>query len=389
MEKICDLCTGCRTCEKICPKHAIEMRENDEGFFYPFINQEKCVNCGLCQKKCPQNNNICSEGYIGKAYAAQINNESILLESSSGGFFSALAIEVLIKNGIIFGATMDANLKVFHRSIDKIEDLKLLRSSKYVASDVLDTYAETKKYLEDNKLVLYSGLPCQIAGLKTYLNKQYENLITVDVICHGTPSYKLFDVYRKGIEARRKSKISDYNFRDKTKRGWGIYWSYLYRNGKRQKNGGLNDDPYVSAFINGETYRESCYKCKYPGFHNRPADITLGDYWGIDIVHTEMASRNGVSAVIINTKSGKNIVENALKQCKYVETTKENIAKFNNSLIESSKRPQRRNNIYDGINTSEPIDFVKNNLKVSWKDFIKTKIRLMIPYSIRIRLKEL
>ena len=284
---------------------------------------------------------------------------------------------------------MDENLRVYHMSIQNTEELRRLRSSKYVASDTLDTFKEAKKYLDNDRYVLYSGCPCQIAGLKSYLSKNYEKLITVDIICHGTPSYKLFDVYRKAMEEKFSTKITDYKFRDKSKYGWGVYWSFLYNKGSRRKNGGLNDDPYCSTFIKGTANKEACYKCKYVGFENRPGDITLGDFWGIDRFHPEMASNGGVSAVVVNSKCAEKIVENVLKNCKYVITDKNNISQYNPSLIETVKRPSVRDNIYEGINEENPLKYIRKKLKIPYRDFFKTKIRLLIPYKLRTMLKKL
>lgn len=388
MIKICDNCTECGVCEKICPKQAIEMKEDESGFLIPKINNSKCIECGLCQKRCPQNINIKIDDYYGKSYAAQCLNKDILLDSSSGGFFSVLATEIINQKGIVFGATMDENLNVYHRFVNNEKDLSLLRGSKYVFSNLRDTYKEAKEYLEKDILVLFSGLPCQIAGLKSYLNKKYDNLITVDVICHGTPSYKLFEVYKNYLEIKNNSKVKEYKFRNKAKHGWGVYWSYCCNN-KNEKNGGLYDDPYIATFIKGDANKDACYKCKYVGFENRPADITLGDYWGIDIVHPEMASNDGVSAVIVNSFKAKEIVEKVIKKCKYVESEREKIARYNESLIRSLNRTKKREHIYDGLKELSPRDFIKRNLEVSHKEFLKTKIRLMIPYKIRIKIKKL
>lgn len=385
---ICKYCTGCRTCELLCPQKAITLKEDEEGFLVASIDKSKCINCDLCRKRCPQNLNIVNQQYNGKAYAAQIKDEKILKDSTSGGFFSALAIETINYGGIVFGATIDENLFVYHISIDNLEDLELLRGSKYVYSDTLATFKEVKEHLENNRYVLYSGLPCQIAGLKSFLKKDFEKLITVDVICHGTPNYKLFKIYKDGIEKKLKSKISKYKFRDKQKKGWGVYWSYKYRNGMKQKSGGLYDDPYISCFINGTANKEACYQCKYIGFKKRPGDITIGDYWGIDIFHPKMASNKGVSAIIINSNKANKLIDKALKRCIFIETKKENISKYNKSLIENIKRPKKRDSIYIGINELDSLEFLNKNLKMSYKLIIKTKIRLMIPYKLRVKIKK-
>ena len=179
---------------------------------------------------------------------------------------------------------------------------------------------------------------------------------------------------------------NDYKFRDKSKRGWGCYWSYKYGSNSK-KNGGQHDDPYVTAFIDGYAKRDSCYFCKYVGFQNRPGDITLGDYWGIDMVHPNMASNDGVSAVIANTSKGESAVKKAFDQCTYVESTVESIGLYNPSFVTAEKRPTRRDHLYHRIYTKPSIQFLNENLKVPFYLILKTKFRLIIPYKARVLLK--
>lgn len=386
---ITDQCTGCRACEQICPQSAIRLIENKESFLVAMIDTEKCADCGLCHKVCPQENVIVykKDNHV-KAYAAQINDRKVLMESSSGGFFTALANDVLSRGGIVFGVNLTENNHAVYIRVNSVEELAKIRGSKYLASDTQKTYQEVKKLLSEGREVLYSGLPCHIAGLRAFLRKNYEKLLLVDVICHGTPSIRLFDVYLAGMGQRMGAPLHDYLFRDKSRHGWGCYWSYRYgSNG--QKNGGQFDDPYMSAFIGGYAKRDSCYECHYTGINHRPGDITLGDFWGIDRVHLDMASNRGVSAVIAHTPKGNAACEKAMKQCRWVVSNTDNIAHHNPNLVRAEKRPTRRQHLYDGINEKSPVQFIEQNLRLSLKGIVKTKLRLLMPYWLRIWLKKM
>ena len=189
-------CCGCRACEQICPIEIIHMEEDTEGFIYPQVG-DKCIECKLCEKVCPllNDNKKLSEEFVPKVYAAHIKDEEILVNSSSGGIFTALAEAVLRQQGMVFGAAYNEEMNVEHICINKIDDLHKLRGSKYVQSNTLATYGQVKQILGKERYVLYVGTPCQIAGLKRYLGKVYERLITVDLVCHGTPSPKIFREY--------------------------------------------------------------------------------------------------------------------------------------------------------------------------------------------------
>ncbi len=385
---VTDKCTACRACEGVCSKNAITLIEDKESFLAACIDHNACVDCGLCRKVCPELNTIdVNRLECPPAWAAVFQDRSVLMNSSSGGFFTALANNVIDEGGVVFGVELNDVNHAVHTCIESKADLNKIRSSKYIASDTNSTYQQAKHLLNDGRKVLYSGLPCQIAGLRAFLRKDYDNLLLVDVICHGTPSIKLFDVYLEGMRQKLGYSLQNYKFRDKSKYGWGCYWSFTY--GNKRKNGGQHDDPYVTAFIDGYAKRETCYECKYTGIDKRPGDITLGDYWGIDIVHPEMASNDGVSAVIANTSKGTFACEKALSQCRYVNSDAVAIGRYNPSLIRAEARPERRNNLYNGIYAKSPLQFLQENLRVSAIGVAKTKLRLMLPYKLRILIKKL
>lgn len=220
MEKITELCTGCRACEQVCAHHAITFGEDKEGFQVPVINAKICVDCGLCQKRCPQNTETVKFP-VKDVYAARDKDNEEIHRSASGGVFAVAARHILSNGGYVVGAAYENHYEVSHILINDLSDLAKLQSSKYVQSNTQDTYSRVKELLNAGNTVLYSGTPCQIGGLKAYLHKDYENLVTMEVICHGVPSPKLFQRYIRWTEKRLKGKLLFFDFRDKNY-GWGL-----------------------------------------------------------------------------------------------------------------------------------------------------------------------
>lgn len=380
-----DNCTGCRMCEKVCPTHAIFMNENEEGFIEPVINVEKCINCGLCYKKCPQLNEIkCHRLENVEVFAAKNKNLDEQKNSSSGGIFSVIANYVLEKNGIVYGCAFNNDLVAEHIRIDQKLNLYKLRGSKYVQSNTLNTFCEVKADLEENKIVLYSGTPCQIAGLKNYLGHDYENLITVDLVCHGVPSPKLFKKYKQWLEEKYKNKVVNYEFRNKEKSGWGL-------NSKVQFENGINKyfkfklDPYYKSFIEASVYRNVCYSCKYSQL-NRISDITLLDFWGVEKQYPEFFDYNGVSAILINTKIGKDILLNVQDSIELLEIELDKVTIRNENLIHPSIKPEIRKEIYIDIEKKNFETYIKENLK--FKKEFKEIVKLLIPQKIKNYIKK-
>lgn len=373
-------CTGCRMCEQICPVKAINMIKNDEGFIEPKIDKEKCIDCGLCFKRCPQLNDVKNNRLDDvRVYAAKNKNVEEQKKSSSGGIFSILANYVLENKGTVYGCAFNSNLVAEHIGIKSKEELYKLRGSKYVQSDTKHSFTETKKDLDDNKLVLYSGTPCQIAGLKAFLNKDYDNLITVDLVCHGVPSPKLFEKYIKYLEEKYNSKILNYEFRSKEKNGWGLTSKVLLENGKI-KYINANLDPYYKTFLNSYTYREVCYNCKY-ATSDRVSDITLADYWGIQKQIPEFYDEQGISAIILNTKKGydffKVLNQNVIMQ----ESDLNSVKKENHNLEYPSKREKIREKAYVNIENKKFSIYVKQDL--NYRKELKDQIKNLIPSDIK------
>lgn len=378
-------CTGCRMCEQICPVKAIKMVENNEGFIEPVVDNNKCINCGLCVKRCPQLNNILDENSRTiEVYAAKNKNIEEQKTSSSGGIFSVLSNYVLDKNGKVYGCTLDDNLNIKHIGISNKSELNKIKGSKYVQSNTENTFEEVKEDLKNNKFVLYSGTPCQIAGLKAFLGKEYNNLITVDLVCHGVPSPKLFKAYLKWLENKNDSKIKTYEFRNKEKNAWGLTAKIVFENGKI-KYVKAETDPYYKTFLDSKTYREVCYNCKYAN-ENRVGDITLADYWGIEKEHPEFYDENGVSAILINTIKGKEIFEKVRENIEVEKSTLEKVARKNGNLTHSSKRDVVRDNAYEQVNFLQFEKGMKKNLNFKVKSL--DKIKSIIPHKVKVKIKK-
>ena len=380
-------CTGCRMCAQICPVKAIDMKENEEGFFEPIINKEKCIKCSLCFKRCPQLNDVKIEKKINisKAFAVKNKNLEEQKKSSSGGIFSVLARYVLKNNGVVYGAAFNENFKLEHIRIDKQESLYKLMGSKYLQSNTQNTFELVKKDLNDGVNVLYVGTPCQIAGLRSYLGKDYEDLLLVDLVCHGVPSQKLFDKYLTWLKKKNNSSIIEYEFRSKEKNSWGLNLKVKFESGK-ERYIPANLDPYYKTFLNGSTYRECCYNCKYAKIE-RVGDITIADYWGIEKEHPDFYDKNGVSAVIINTNAGFKAFENIKDEVEYRDTEIEKIIAKNKNLKEPTTRNNIRTEAYKNIDIKKFKKYSKQNLK--FRKNIKDIIKNLIPIKIKNKIKKI
>lgn len=329
-------CTGCFACYNICPVNAIEMKYDNEGFYKPSISSN-CIECGKCIKTCPVVENV-NNNKVLETYAAWSNDEKILLNSSSGGIFSELALEILNENGIIYGVGWE-NGEVKHKRITTKDGLKELQGSKYLPSFVGDAYKNVVEDLKDGKKVLFSGTPCQIAGLNKIVRN--DNLITVDLICHGMPSYKAYEKYCK---ENFKVKVEKVDFRNKEK-GW-INFSLIYYSNNILKNEIHYMDKFFFGFLKNIYLSNPCYNCKFKGSENgekRQADITLADFWKVP---KELYNKNGVSFVVTNNKKGEEYFSKIKKRVFYQEISLKIGLKGNPSFYKSCIKPNERESFY-------------------------------------------
>ena len=300
-------CSGCTACSQVCPKQCISMCSDVEGFVYPIVDENVCIECGKCETVCPVLHN--DDGQLPQKVLAEKNkNEKIRSTSSSGGVFYELANQFIQKGGVVYGCALEKNMVARHVCVEDIENLEKLKSSKYVQSDMGNVMSEIKKKLLTGQKVLFSGTPCQTAGLRNYLGKEYENLFVIDVLCHGVPSPKLFADY---LDYLRKqyggSKIVSVNFRNK-QRGWKRLYMEIKFDNKKRHYIYSGYDRYEGMFLNNLSLRPSCYECKFTKAE-RYGDITLGDFWGIGKKYPKWDDDKGISVVMLNTEKGKNAFE--------------------------------------------------------------------------------
>lgn len=373
-------CNGCTACMSVCPKGAITMEENKDGFKYPVIDQNKCIDCGLCQKTCHALSTK-SNASINSCYVAYANEDKIKENASSGGIFPLIANSILDENGIVIGAAFDNENKLRHIAISKKEDLYKLKGSKYLQSDLDSIFKFVKENIEKNK-ILFVGVPCQVAGLKAFLNKEYENLICIDLICHGVPSPKLFEKYIKELEEQNNEKLINYNFRDKFT-GWDLYSNTATFQNKKVTELQSNNS-YMKLFLSDVALRESCYDCNFK-LGNKYSDLTLGDFWGVKKYYPEMYNKKGVSAIIINTEKGDTIFNKIKNETTYKNCKLEEIVDGNPSLAKSSKMPDRRKDFFKNIEEFSINELVKKYIHKTplWKKVLgkfKNIIKRIIHY---------
>lgn len=376
------LCCGCRACEQICAHKALHFEEDKEGFLYPILNKELCVNCGLCEKVCPMMNADKVLHEEGNAYVAQNLNRDDLSTSSSGGGFIAIAKHVLDNGGVIYGAAYQNGPTVSHEKVETIDGLERLKGSKYVQSDTRNVYAQIKKDLRDGRQVYFTGTPCQVAGLRLFLRKDYENLITSDLICHGTPSPQVFQNTVKHMENSLNADFKDYSFRDKRVRGWSCSSSSYKHRTKGNEiyvNYAKDMEAYFKAFISGHLMRMNCYQCPFAN-RQRCGDITLADFWGVRKQMPDFPDiYKGVSLLIVNSAKGKELLE-ILKDRFHIRPVSMDIAVSTNSNLECpTPYSEERKTSYDLALNHYP-EFLKryytgnyftNNLKVQAEYFIR------------------
>jgi coenzyme F420-reducing hydrogenase beta subunit len=370
LEKICDRleCTGCAACAQCCPKKAIAMKEDAEGFFFPEINQDLCIECGICQRLCPSLHNIPS--YPANYYAFQYKDQDVLQQSSSGAAFSAIADYVLARQGVVFGAALDQRARrVYHTSVSSPYDLHLLRLSKYFQSEKKDTYVEVKKYLEDGRWVLFSGTACEVAGLRSLLGLKATDttkLLTSEILCHGCTSRKAVDSYLKSKQHHYGKKIVDFRFRVKEQDGWqsglGTRMKLTFDDGNSIVQDSATDE-FFCGFNSNLFLRESCYRCHYAG-SKRLADFTLADFCGVSQARASLARQHsGISLLLVNTDKAKLLLPEIAQGSYLVAVDRQEAAPYNRALVEPNSRPVARDSIYKKLARQDFCHVIHSSLR--------------------------
>ena len=339
-------CTGCTACASACPNQCINMTENQEGFLYPEIDSSKCIECSLCVRSCP----ICSQLPIPVqetiAYAAYTKSSELRKESSSGGIFSELALAVLEQGGVVFGVAYSEQFEVNHICVESADELYRLRGAKYTQSSLEGIFSKVKSYLKQKRRVLFSGTPCQVAGLKAFLKTEDALLLCVDFVCHGVPSpavWQSYVKYRSKVDNNGEMPLS-IDMRSKES-GWSYYrYSNVFRYEQKQWRSTSGDNLYMKIFVGDYINRLSCSNCQAKGY-NRMSDITLGDFWGVWDIEPEMDDNKGTSLVLVHTQAAKSILEQFSDQIVLKKITLQQASKQNQSMLVSSPAPNKRETV--------------------------------------------
>ena len=364
-------CCGCCACAQRCPKQCITMQSDNEGFAYPVIDTGRCTNCGLCEKVCPVINQQYEQHPIA-TYAAKNNSQTIREDSSSGGIFTLLAEETINNGGIVFGVVFNADWGVEHTFVDNITDLKKLRGSKYVQSKIGNSYLLAEKFLKEEKEVLFSGTPCQIAGLKRFLRKEYKNLKTIDIVCHGVPSPLVWKKYLNEIcQTNNISNITDIQFRNKAE-GWkkfSLQIKHINSDGCEcifREN--LHNNLFMNCFLSNFCLRPSCYHCPTRSGKSG-SDITLADLWGAELICPEIDDDKGLSLVLVKNK------DYTLGQCYKKEIEYSKTLKYNPSIATDVVIHNKRNKFFrlvkkNGVCKATQICTTQNKFEILWNKVI-------------------
>jgi coenzyme F420-reducing hydrogenase beta subunit len=353
-------CCGCTACYNSCPRKAISMKPDQEGFLYPLVNVEKCIDCGLCDSVCPVKNKMEIEQFDRSAYALRANSSQVVSTSTSGGFVSPLAEWVFEHDGVVCGATYDDEFRVIHKISGG--GTKEFRGSKYVQSDLNDCFAKIKIYLEQGSLVCFIGTTCQVYGLMTYLKKKYRNLLTIDLVCHGTPSPKLWEKYLSEQKSKYHSEIENVVFRNKT---------YGYHSGTMRiqfKNGivyygSARVDPMLKSFFTEISSRPSCYNCRFKTLE-RCSDFTIYDCWHVsDLVDNLTDDDKEFTNLIVQSSKGAKLLSEIADRYEIYPTDLMTAIKLDGVMIQhSAKSHPKRGEYY--------MDLDKESLKMHVQRFI-------------------
>lgn len=326
-------------CKNICPKNCIKMSKNELGFQYPEIDKKNCIECKLCEKVCPYLNKPSTNKFKREVYAAWSLNEENRYNSTSGGIFGELAMKVILDGGFVVGAKYNEEHLVEHTIISMINEIDIIRQSKYVQSDTNNIYSVVLDKLKNDKKVLFCGTPCQCDAMLNIASKYMDNLIICDFICRGVNSPMVYKNYLDWLEEKYNSKIKKVWFKNK-QNGWNNFGTRVEFISKEVYFADRETDPYMLGYIKSKYVnymRESCYNCSFKGLE-KTSDITLADFWGIKLNQSNDDTKNGVSAVIINSQKGKNLYDSILNNIYSEEHSIEEIVKNNRCILQSPKK---------------------------------------------------
>lgn len=396
-------CCGCEACVQVCPRHCIYFEEDNEGFLYPRVDTSICIDCGLCEKVCPILNRQAPRESL-RICAAKNRDEKVRLASSSGGVFTSLAQKVISQGGVVFGVRFNELWEVVHGYTEITEGIADFRTSKYVQSRIGNSFRDTLYFLRKGRKVLFTGTPCQIAALKQFLRQDYDNLLTVDIICHGVPSPKVWKMYLEDVKQNacqgensvssplvhsvsegytlRSSedvKIKSISFRDK-RVGWKKF-SFALTLSKTLADGKQNtvllshihrDNPYMKGFLDNLYLRPSCHRCRFKKFQSK-SDISLADFWAINKVFPDFYDSKGVSLVFVNTNKGESLME----ACSFeYRNTSFAMASSNHGLRENVPAHRNRDYFFSHLDSTDCLEsLIMKSLKPTFLERLMAKAK--------------
>lgn len=383
-------CCGCGACASACACDAVSMFIDDLGFQYPKVDYNKCINCGVCKEVCPvesDNRTRIVNKPAKTVYAASLRDSECVSKSASGGAFVGIAKFVLEQSGVVCGAAWDDDFSVRHICVDSFAELEKIQGSKYTQSNMNDIFTDIQLLLKSEKLVLFSGMPCQVAALRCFLKRDYDNLYTIDLICHGVGSPSILKDELKYQKLKNNAQLKAVSFRSK-RQGWGTSGDLIFDNKVVPFN--ISVSPYYYYYyLENAVFRDSCYHCKYSSMY-RPADLTIGDYWRIETAHPEFKFdiKKGVSCILINTEKGRRLLENVKDNFVILTSTLDKVMARNANLNHCCSEPTKRKLILDKYKSGYS-DFYMFYKKDSRKKVISEKAKDIIPYRIKRFLKQI
>ena len=382
-------CTGCGACVNICPKDCIKLQYDKYGFLQPHINVSECISCGKCDAVCPVLNTIEQCNYTEPiCYAGWNKDVKVRQDSSSGGVFSALAEYLFSLGGIVCGVVLDDELPPYHTVASTKDDVKRMRGSKYLQSNTRLIFRQVKKALLLNRYVLFSGCPCQIAGLYTFLgNKKCEKLITCEIVCHGVPSVSVFNWYKAYLEKKAGSSIVDVDFRSK-KYGWSVSaMDFLYANGKKTIK--ARNNLFMKAFYASLSIRKSCVECSYAKLP-RVADITIGDYWRAVVQNYSKKERQqGISLILVNNDKAEHVISALQDKIVYEPITLQDAITKNTNIASLGKVNSKRDEFLSEYKHSDVRYLMTKYFPITLKSYISTMLGKRLTYRLKAVVKKL
>lgn len=374
-------CCGCTACFHICPINCIVMKEDEEGFLYPNIDKAKCIHCNKCKEVCP-NRNIENRNTRTQTFVGYYKDDEVRKQSSSGGIFSAIAEWILQQKGVVFGAAFDENFEVHHIAVETKEELIKLRGSKYVQSRLENTFLEAKEYLEKKRKVLFTGTACQIAGLKNYLSAEYENLYTVDVLCHGAPSPKIWRMYLDDKKEQYQASINKVEFRNKDD-GWKNFSINIAFSNMERFYTHHNKEKFMRMFLDNLDLRPSCYSCVFKEIP-RISDVTIGDSWGVENYMPDMDDDKGTSVILVHSSNGEKIFQEIRKNLIVNEVGLDVAVSPTADSRKSVTMHPNRNKYLEGVKRGENFDALYEYVK---KSFLQRAVGYVQYFINNLRMK--